>query len=60
MEAAITILKLASSVCAGTLESVTFTVNAKVPDWVGVPVIAPEVALSDSPAGSWPEEIVQP
>ena len=40
---------------AGTAESTTCTVNAKVPRFVGVPAIAPVAAFSVSPGGSEPE-----
>ena len=35
--------------------SVTLAVKGEVPEAVGVPVIAPVEALSDSPAGSVPD-----
>ena len=37
--------------------SATFAVKLEVPDAVGVPVIAPDEAVRDSPAGRDPEEI---
>ena len=56
--AAITMLKFAVALCAGELESVTFTVNDAVPAAVGVPLICPAL-LSVNPAGNEPEEIDQ-
>ena len=47
------------AVCAGVPESVAFTVKLAVPAAVGVPVIAPVLALSVSPAGSAPEAMDQ-
>jgi hypothetical protein len=41
------------------LASVTCTVKLLVPATVGVPVIAPVLAFSDSPAGKLPELIDQ-
>jgi hypothetical protein len=49
-------LAVASS--AGELESVAITVNEKVPDAVGVPLICPEL-LSVNPPGKVPELNVQ-
>jgi hypothetical protein len=51
-------LRLAVALCAGELESVTFTTNEKVPDAVGVPLIWPEL-LSVNPPGKVPELNVQ-
>jgi hypothetical protein len=48
------ILRFAVALCAGVLESVTFTVNEEVPAVVGVPLICPEL-LSVKPAGKLPE-----
>jgi hypothetical protein len=45
---------LAVAVCAGELESFTCTVNEKVPEAVGVPLIVPVEAVKDKPAGSEP------
>ncbi len=39
-------------------ESVALTVNAEVPVAVGVPEISP-LLLNESPAGNWPDAIVQ-
>lgn len=50
----IEMLKLVDAVCAGELESFTCTVNVAVPDDAGVPEIAPDEALRDSPLGSDP------
>ena len=47
------------AVCAGELESFTWTVKEEVPDPVGVPVICPEELPSVSPAGREPEVIDQ-
>ena len=52
-DAAIGILRFAVALCAGELESVTFTVNEKFPAVVGVPLICPE-ALKVRPAGRVP------
>ena len=52
------ILRFAVALCAGELESVTFTVNEELPAVVGVPLICPE-PLSVSPAGKLPELIDQ-
>ena len=57
-EAVTTMLRFAVAVCAGELESVTFTVNEEVPAVVGVPLICPEL-LSVKPAGKVPELIDQ-
>ena len=38
----------------GELESVAVTVNDEIPGAVGVPVMAPEPGVSDSPLGSDP------
>jgi hypothetical protein len=51
-------LRLVEALCAGELESVTFTVNDDVPAAVGVPLICPEL-LNVNPAGKVPEEIDQ-
>ena len=51
---AMAMLRLAVALCEGELESVTFTVNAEVPDAVGVPLICPELP-SVSPTGKEPE-----
>jgi hypothetical protein len=51
-------LRLVEALCAGELESVTFTVNDDVPAAVGVPLICPEL-LRVNPAGNVPEEIDQ-
>ena len=48
------ILRFAVALCAGELESFTFTVNEEVPAVVGVPLICPEL-LSVTPAGKLPE-----
>ena len=54
------ILRFADAVCAvGVSESVTFTVKDEVPVAVGVPLITPVEALSDSPAGRLPEVTCQ-
>ena len=42
------------ALCAGELESVTFTVNELLPAVVGVPLICPEL-LNINPAGKLPE-----
>ena len=47
-------LRFAAALCAGELESVTFTVNEAVPAVVGVPLICPEL-LKVRPAGREPE-----
>jgi hypothetical protein len=47
-------LRLAVALCAGELESVTFTVNEDVPSPNGKPLICPEL-LSVNPAGKEPE-----
>ena len=57
-DAAIGMLKFAVALCAGVLESVTFTVNEEVPAVVGVPPICPEL-LNVRPAGKLPELIDQ-
>ena len=51
-------LKLVVSVCAGLLESVTFTPKEDVPDDLGVPLILPE-PLRDKSPGKDPEAIDQ-
>ena len=51
--------RLAEAVLAGLLESVTCTVKLEVPVAVGLPVIAPVVALRLSPAGSEPQVTFQ-
>jgi hypothetical protein len=51
-------LRLAVASSAGELESVAITVNEKVPDAVGVPLICPEL-LSVNPPGKVPELNVQ-
>ena len=43
------------AVCAGYVESFTWTVKDDVPAWVGVPPIWPVELLSVSPVGSDPE-----
>jgi hypothetical protein len=43
------------AVCCGDEESATCTVKLEVPALVAVPVIAPELEPSDSPAGKEPE-----
>lgn len=49
------IVKLAlADIAVGFVASVTFTVNAKLPSFVGMPLIAPVWALSVSPWGSCP------
>jgi hypothetical protein len=58
-DAEITMLKLAKALLGEALESVTSTVKAKVPDCVGVPLIAPEAAFKLNPAGKDPDEIDQ-
>jgi hypothetical protein len=50
--------RLAVALCAGELESVTFTTNENVPDAVGLPLICPEL-LSVNPPGKVPELNVQ-
>jgi hypothetical protein len=50
-------LKLSLAVCCGVPESATCTVIANDPAAVGVPLIAPVLELSDSPAASCPEAI---
>ena len=50
-------LRFAVALCAGELESVTFTVNEEVPAVVGVPVML--LPLRDKPAGKDPELIDQ-
>ena len=52
-------LKLADAVCAGELESLTCTVKLAVELEAGIPEIAPEEALSESPDGSDPLETDQ-
>ena len=52
-------MKLASTVCAGILESDSCTVKAELPACEGVPVIAPEEEFRVSPAGKDPDEIDQ-
>jgi len=52
-------LRLAVAVCAGELESFTCTVNDELPEDDGVPEIAPDDEVSDSPAGNEPLEIDQ-
>ncbi len=47
------------AVSPGCEESVTSTVKAKVPAFVGVPETTPLVADKDSPAGSAPDESFQ-
>ena len=44
--------------CGEVPESCTDMLNAKVPDWVGVPEIAP-LLLIVNPAGRFPEETDQ-
>jgi hypothetical protein len=51
-------LRLVEALCAGELESVTFTVNDDVPAVVGVPLICPEL-LRVNPAGNAPAVIDQ-
>ena len=46
--------RFAVALCAGELESFTFTVNEEVPAVVGVPLICPELP-SVRPAGREPE-----
>ena len=46
------------AVCGDELESFTDRLNAKVPDWVGVPEIAP-MLLSVNPMGRFAEETDQ-
>ena len=45
--------------CAGDSESVALTVTVKLPDAVGVPLIAPVAVFKVTPAGSAPEAIDQ-
>ena len=52
--AATVMLRLAVVVAGVDCESVTCTVKLEVPDVVGVPVIAPVLALRLSPAGRLP------
>ena len=51
-------LRLAVAVCAGVLESVTFTLKVNDPVAVGVPLIWPEL-LRVNPEGRAPEAINQ-
>jgi hypothetical protein len=51
-------LRLAVAVCAGVLESVTFTLKENDPVAVGVPLIWPEL-LNVKPAGNAPDATVQ-
>jgi hypothetical protein len=51
------ILKCALAVCCGVPESATCTVIANDPATVGVPLIAPVLEFSDSPAANWPDVI---
>ena len=57
-EAVTVMLRFPVALCAGELESVTFTVNEELPAVVGVPLICPEL-LSVNPAGKLPELIDQ-
>jgi hypothetical protein len=52
-------VKVALLDCAGDSESVALTVTVKLPDAVGVPLIAPVAAFNVTPAGSAPEAIDQ-
>ena len=49
-----TIILRVHDVTSTGCESVSFTVNEKVPNWVGVPKITPEFAFNDIPAGKAP------
>jgi hypothetical protein len=53
----ILMLKALVAVCAGLLESVTWTVKLYRPITVGVPEMPPVLALSDRPGGKEPEMI---
>ena len=54
---AIVKLRLLVAVCAGELESFTWTVIVNDPDCVGVPLMAPLDALKLNPVGNAPDVI---
>jgi len=54
-----TMLSAFDAVCAGVVESVTFTVKLNVPEAVGVPEITPLVGMMLSPEGSEPALMLQ-